>query len=194
VIVGCLLAALAAASWHLARAASSADAAAPDQVLQRVSVPAGNPVTLLPADVAQIRAMNDQTGQRIGSVALILTRNDLGFYRAENAGRNPCYAVGPAKPGSWLLGQIDCKPDFPSATTPVMDFTVMHGPGIVWQSEGIVADGIVDVALQREDGTLSNVTPVINNVYSITKLPTTPVDALVARDSNGNVLWSEPLK
>jgi len=75
-----------------------------------------------------------------------------------------------------------------------MDFTVMHGSGAVWRSEGIAADGIADVALRTTAGDLIDVTPVANNVYSLSGLPSGRVDALVARDAGGRVLWSEPLR
>jgi hypothetical protein len=200
VIATSVLAAAVVGGWALGVGRpGSAVAADPNPMLGRVSVPSGQALTLSASDQKQIQELNAESGQHVTSVAFLLTRNGRSFYRAQNEPGNACYAVGPATPatstlGIWSLGQIDCKPDFPSATDPVLDFTVLHGSGTVWRSEGVAADGVVDVALQMSDGSLASVTPVVDNVYSLPDIPSASVDALVARDAAGNVVWSEPLK
>jgi hypothetical protein len=102
------------------------------------------------------------------------------LYRIENSAGPACYAVGDAHPvaagrqqPAARLGQILCVPDFPSASRPILDFTVIHGGSSaagdrVWRSEGIAADGVRSIAFQTPDGRTLGATPVIGNIYSVT--------------------------
>jgi hypothetical protein len=128
------------------------------------------------------------------SVSLLATRVGRSYYRIENSSGQACYAAGPVVHTSYVLGQIQCAADFPSATRPLLDFTVVHGgtanPSAdrVWRSEGIAADGVADVAFLTPSGHLVGVSPVVHNVYSLQSLPAGKVSALVARDAQRSVL------
>jgi hypothetical protein len=151
--------------------------------------------------VADQRALErvGQTGRALGVVSLISDRGGRHYFRVANASGPDCYAVGPAQPVAYRLGQIICAAAFPSAAQPLLDVTVVrqtsHDPASarVNRSEGFAADGVADVALETDGGALVSVTPVVNNVYHVSVLPKEHVSRLVARDGAGKIVWSVPL-
>jgi hypothetical protein len=196
-LVGLLLIAVAAAAIFASiggrAAATSAAARGP---LNSVSAAAQTPVALLPADT---RALQRFSGQGLSSVSLLATRGGRSYYRIESSAGPACYGAGPVVHTSYVLGQIQCAADFPSAARPLLDFTVVHGGTAnrasdrVWRSEGIAADGVADVAFLTPSGELVGVSPVVRNVYSLQSLPAGKVSALVARDAQRSVLQAIPV-
>ena len=87
---------------------------------------------------------------------------------------------------------------FPSTSTPVVDFTVMHGqPGgdsaRVWSSAGFTADNVATIAFMTSDGTLVNRTSVVDDMFAVTDIPTVRVTSIVGLDAAGDTVWSKPL-
>ncbi len=112
----------------------------------------------------------------------------VGDSRPVAAGREPAHR----------LGQILCVPDFPSASRPLLDFTVIHGgrsdvtQDRVWRSEGIAADGVHEVAFRTPDGRTVGATPVVQNIYSVASVPSERVTDLIAKDAKGSVIAKLP--
>ena len=156
------------------------------------------PVFLLPRDV---QALQRFTGPDVAlhDVTLIGRRGDRAYYRIENSAGPACYAVGPSHPGAYVLGQIMCAPDFPSAARPILDFTVVHGgsPDVtqdrVWRSEGIAADGVTAIAFRTPDGRVVHESPVVRNLYSVPAVPTDRVTELVVEGAAGRIVYSMPI-
>jgi hypothetical protein len=153
-------------------------------------------VSLLPADVRALQRF-EKGGESLHELSLLGTRGGRSYYRIENSTGSACYGVGPVNATEYRLGQILCVPDFPSANRPLLDFTIVHGGSAasqdrVWRSEGIAADGIRSIAFETPSGRTVAVTPVIDNVYSVTSVPSERVAKLVARDANGEVIYSAP--
>jgi hypothetical protein len=65
-----------------------------------------------------------------GAVALLKTVGGSSFYDVHNATGVDCFSVGTANATDELLGSIGCGTGFPSASDPVLDFTVMHGAAL----------------------------------------------------------------
>lgn len=144
------------------------------------------------------RALGRFTRASLGDVSLVKTLAERSYYRIRNTQGPDCYGVGPAEPGQYRLGQIQCAPDFPSAQKPVLDFTILHGDpnadaATVYRSEGFAADGIADLVLQGENGEIVGVVPVVDHVYSLTTASKSPVARLTARDPAGTAVWTQPL-
>jgi hypothetical protein len=155
------------------------------------------PVNLLPSDVRAL-ARFSQSGDTLGNVTLLGTRDGQSFYRIENSTGAACYGVGDVHATDHLLGQILCAPDFPSAQKPILDFTVIHGGTAnpaqdrVWRSNGIAAAGVNSIAFQTADGRTVGATPVVNGIYSVRAVPTVHVTNLIAKDPTGKVIYSTP--
>jgi hypothetical protein len=179
-------------------AKTSAVADIPIAGLGDLSNQVGQPVALTPVDDRALQRFA-ASGIELGAPSLLSTRHGRSYYRLANATGRPCFAVGPALPVSYRLGQIQCAADFPSAERPVLDFTVLQeatndpASARVVQSEGVAADGVADVAFLTDRGKLVSVVPVVANVYSVTSPPDAHVTTLVGRDANGAVVWSGSL-
>jgi hypothetical protein len=165
--------------------------------LSRFSATANAPaVTLLPVD-ERVLAQFAQGGAQLTTASSLGVRAGRSFYVVANSTGPDCYAVGPAAPNRYTLGQVGCNAAFPSPGVPLVDFTVVRGgtslgsPGHVFRSEGIAADGIAAVGFETSDGSLVGVQPVVNNIYASVAPPVLAVQKLVALDGNSNVVWSE---
>jgi len=193
VVTAALLAAFAAT---FGANAGSVRAHSASSSLNRVSSSNYGPaLPLLPMDVRAL-ARFTESGQSLHDVSLIGTRGGQAYYRIENSSGGACYAVGPVHATQYRLGQILCSDDFPSASKPVLDFTVVHGGSAdvtrdrVWRSEGIAADGVASIAFRTPEGRTVGATPVIDNIYSVRSVPTERVTTLVAKDASGSVIHS----
>jgi hypothetical protein len=192
-----LLCAASLASLFVAAGRTSASGGSPSPLERLSNLPAA-PAALTAVDTRALQHFA-QAGMSLRGASALASRHGRSYYRVTNTTGAACYAVGPAVPNLYRLGQIQCAADFPSAERPVLDFTVVRGspaePGSqrVEQSEGVVADGVGDVAFVTDSGSLVAVTPVTNNVYSVASPPNVHVTELVARDQTGAIVWSEPL-
>ncbi len=193
---------LAIAAWFLpgmldrdasAAGAKQSEAASLTQVRNR----GAQPVELTAVD-AQALERFSQSGDSLGDVSLLATRGGRLYYRIANQTGHDCFAVGPAQPMEYRLGQIMCAAAFPSEAQPLLDFTVLRQPEAdassarVLRSEGIAANGIAEIGFETADGRVVAVTPVMNNVYHVVAPPGQHVTRLVARDASGAVLWAVP--
>jgi hypothetical protein len=88
-----------------------------------------------------------------------------------------------------LFGQMGCVPDFPSITTPILDFTMGQGYDVA----GIAADVVASVALLDTAGVPVAKAAVANNLYSLPTASRPNVASLVALDASGNTLYSTPM-
>lgn len=134
-----------------------------------------------------------------GAVELLSTVNGSSFYDVQNSTGSDCFSVGVAGATDQVLGSIGCGTGFPSATTPVLDFTVMHGkPGThssrVWRSEGFAVAPVSTVAFQTPGGQLIDQTPVLNGIYSVAHAPAVEVMTLVGLTATGQVIWSKSIE
>lgn len=129
------------------------------------------------------------------------TRDQRDFYRVQTKTGAACYGMGFAvQPATAAdIGLYECvrSPAFPSAARPVLDFTTMGaskgGKLAPIMVNGLAADGVIAVALADASGNLVAKTPVANNIYSFTALPSAAVSRLVGMDASGKVVFSTPL-
>jgi hypothetical protein len=141
-----------------------------------------------------------QSGDQLGEAAFLATRGARSYYRIANGTGPDCFAVGPAQPTDYRLGQIMCAAAFPSAEQPLLDFTVLKQPtpattsARILRSEGIAADGVAEIGFETPDGRLVARTPVIDNVYHVVVPPGQHVTRLLAHDASGAVVWSVPFE
>ncbi len=160
--------------------------------------PPGSPAALLPEDKRAL-AEFARSGRNLTGATVLAVRGGRAYYQVANSDGQNCYAVGPVGGTDYLLGQIECVPDFPSEARPVLDFTVVHGglnPGEaarVYRSEGFTADTVAAIGFTTTSGQLVHVTPVTDNIYSVTAPPTADVSQLVALDSSRKVIWSQQI-
>lgn len=92
---------------------------------------------------------------------------------------------------------LTCPSDFPSEEHPILDYSPRMQaadaplPRILWLA-GFAADGIVRVGIRDSAGNVTW-TPVIDNVYASNTVPATPAAAILAEDTDGNVVYSHNL-
>jgi hypothetical protein len=156
----------------------------------------GSPVALTAADQTFLASFA-QGGEQLTTASMLGVRGGRAIYEISNSTGPDCYAVGPMQPASYTLGQVGCTAGFPSATSPIADFTVVNG-GIsstpaahVFRAEGVAADGVAAVGFRTADDRLVGVTPVVHNIYESTAPPKDVVTQLVALDASNAVIWSE---
>jgi hypothetical protein len=178
----------------------SAVAADPSPLLGRVSATSLAPASLSGADLRMLAQLQAGSGQiagtpklSLGTVSTIAAHDGRAYYRVANSLGPDCYAVGYVTGSADHIGQVLCSAEFPSATRPVLDFTVMQQGGSVWREEGIAADGVSTIAFEDPSGNLVDRTPVVNNTYFVAPLPDGPVNSLVGLDSTGNIVWSRSI-
>jgi hypothetical protein len=195
----CATAVASAAGTKLGLLKSTKQSAQHAASLARISTKASGPaVSLLPID-QRVLAQFAHGGADLTTASTLGTRGGRLFYVIANSAGSDCYAVGPAAAVRYTLGQVACNAAFPSASAPLVDFTVVHGglgkgsPGHVFRSEGIAADGIAAVGFESADGSLVGVQPVVGNLYASTAPPAEAVHKLVALDSDSKVVWSEEI-
>lgn len=170
----------------------SSDAASLDRVSNR-----GTPfkVSLTGREEEVLSRMTRAAGP-IEGVSILATRGDRAFYRLSDH----CYGVGPI---NRIFGAVSCVPRFPSAEVPVLDFTVFGstvGPDerpnpetlTVHASQGVAADGVAKVALLDAGGHVVAVTSVADNVYRFDPVPAGNATKVVAYDTRGEVVFSQP--
>jgi len=166
--------------------------------LATISNDGGAPIRPLPSDVATLKGF-EQSGKSLGHISLLATRGERRYFSVANKDGTNCYAVGPAQATEYVLGQVMCADGFPSASQPIMDFTVFVQPqsdptsARIARSEGFAADGVADIAFAASDGKIVAVIPVVNNVYHAVAPTDQYVTRMVAQDANGAEVWSMPL-
>jgi hypothetical protein len=165
--------------------------------LSRVSAhSSGAPIQLSTAD-QRVLAGFAESGAKLTSASLLGVLGGRAVYEIANASGPDCYGVGPVPAAGYTLGQVGCVPSFPSAGSPLVDFSVVNGgvnassPAHVVRAEGVAADGVAAVGFRTADGRLVGVTPVVHNIYRSTAPPPDVVEQLVALDGSNNVIWSE---
>jgi hypothetical protein len=117
-----------------------------------------------------------QEAENVGGVAAarIATRAGRAFYRLLRPDGTVCYAVDLV--GGDHVGNTDCPERataFPTATNPVLDFTIFestsHVPGDVHvvSAQGFAADGVKSVALLDRSGRVVARDRTSGNVYAV---------------------------
>jgi hypothetical protein len=178
-------------SQHVLRGAATS--------LGNLPIPVETNVHLFAKDAAIFRGANQaNSALQLGSVSLLKAGSKVDFYGIANAGGPSCFSVGPKVRVDSVIGPMACPQGFPSATAPVLDFTSMHGkPGSpdarVWQSVGFAASGVANIAFQTPDGSLIDLTPVVDDMFEVTTVPTVEVTKIVALDASGQVVWGHAL-
>jgi hypothetical protein len=121
---------------------------APQPILSNLPTPLQVGVPLTAMDTATLAGAH-QADSAISptSVDRLRVGASVDLYRVDGADGPPCFATGPRIPTDHVIGFLACAPGFPSASRPVLDFTVFHGmPGQpdlrVWQSSGFAADNV----------------------------------------------------
>jgi hypothetical protein len=154
----------------------------------------GPPIPLTGADREAIARLSAD-GYNIGAVQSFASRGGHSFVQLTTPPGAGCFAVSNS---SDALDQTLCQRGFPSAGYPLVDFTITKGGlttgsggGSVVASYGIAADGVASVGFETAGGDIVGVTPVVENVYANTGLPSQLVTKLVALDALGNVVWSK---
>ncbi len=143
------------------------------------------------------RATLDQAGIAAG-VRELAERGGVRFYlgRSQNRGA-VCYITGLVHGATPHFGVLTCPSDFPSEAQPILDYSPRMQtadalmPRILWLA-GFAADGIACVGVRDSAGNV-NWTPVIDNVYASNTMPATPAAAIVAEDTNGQMVYSRKL-
>lgn len=156
----------------------------------------GAPVPLPPGD-QRVLASFAEGGAQLTTAFLLGVRGGRAIYEIANETGRDCYGVGPMPATNYTLGQVECSPAFPSASSPIVDFSVVNG-GVnsssaahVSRAEGVAADGVAAIGFRTADGRLVGVTPVVQNLYESSAPPRDAVEQLVALDASNNVIWSE---
>jgi hypothetical protein len=112
----------------------------------------------------------------VGGVAAarLATRAGRTFYRLLRPDGTVCYAVDVV--GGDHVGNTDCPEPatiFPTATTPILDFTIFestsHVPGAehVLSAQGFAADGVKSIALLDRSGRVVAQDRTSGNVYAV---------------------------
>jgi hypothetical protein len=125
------------------------------------------------------------------SVRRLGERDGRAYYSLRRGGEI-CYASGPAGQQD-LFGSIACTPDFPSRDQPILEFTAYHGQvgermPKLYRFAGLAADGVARVGFVDENRDLHTV-PVVDNIYSLGKLPDVGVRSVVAFDHAGRKVY-----
>lgn len=133
-------------------------------------------------------------GARVGVIA---EHDGRAFYVLRGSGE-VCYAVGPVG-GDPRLASAICpgaeRPPFPSPERPILDRSVFEvternqQAPYVTRLEGFAADAVRRVAIVTVQGE-RHTAPVVDNVYTSTRLPRATVREIVALDAAGHPLYA----
>ena len=128
------------------------------------------------------------------SITRLAVRDGRAYYALRRGGET-CYGTGPAGPGEYLLGQVTCARDFPSAERPLLEFALYRGhiderEPRLGRFAGLAADAVARVGVIDTEGKL-HAAPVIGNIYSLPSedLPNVPVRRVVAFDRDGTKVF-----
>jgi hypothetical protein len=185
-----------AATFSLGRHHTAKSDALSGSVSRMSTRSSGPPVPLPPGD-QRVLASFAESGAQLTAASLLGVRGGRAIYEITNETGPDCYGVGPWPTTSYTLGQVECLPAFPSASSPVVDFSVVNG-GVnsssaahVSRAEGVAADGVAAVGFRTADGRLVGVMPVVQNLYESAAPPADAIQQLVALDASNDVIWSE---
>lgn len=162
--------------------------------LDRVS----NGGTAVPTLSSQDTRALTRLGRPGAATRLMAATEERAIYRIGS----DCFGVGSLSASGDRFGAVRCTDDFPSAGRPVVTFAVIHGQRdedfkvveqSVWRSEGVAADGVASVGFRTIDGAIVGEVSVSHNVYRHSTIPEGELVELVAFDSSGDVVYSEPL-
>jgi hypothetical protein len=138
-----------------------------------------------------------------GEVRKLAERQGLAFYVGRTSAGALCFSTGPAGAAAPEFGVLACQGRvgpgvFPSAETPIADFSPLRGAEgdnavRVWQLAGFAADGVARVGVRDRAGVFF-ATPVADNVYGAQNVPARPATAIVALDADGNELYTKSLE
>jgi hypothetical protein len=139
--------------------------------------------------------------ENVGAVAAsrIATRGGRAFYRLQRTDGTVCYAVDTL--GGDHLGNTSCPEpanSFPTASNPVLDFTVFestsHVPGDVHvvSAQGFAADGVKSVALLDRSGHAVVRERTSRNVYVLDVPAGRVASSLVAYDAKHAEVYRVP--
>jgi hypothetical protein len=158
---------VAAAALVLLLRGTTATGSPPDGELAQISN-RGQPIELGPG---QQREAEHVAGV---AAARLATRAGRAFYRVLRRDGTVCYAVDSV--GGDHVGNTDCPGPatvFPTATNPVLDFTIFestsHVPGDlhIVSAQGFAADGVKSVALLDRSGRVVARDRTSGNVYAL---------------------------
>jgi hypothetical protein len=124
----------------------------------------------------ELGAGQQHEAENVGGVAAarMATRAGRAFYRLLRPDGTVCYAVDSV--GGDHVGNTDCPEPataFPTATNPVLDFTIFestsHVPGDlhIVSAQGFAADGVKSVALLDRSGRVVARDRTTGNVYAL---------------------------
>lgn len=110
-------------------------------------------------------------------------------------GSGTCFIVADAGAAVLQPKMLGCQRSgvFPSADVPVVDFSLKKSPAdrpeevYVVELAGFAADGVTSVGVVDVTGN-THWRPVNNNIFAATDIPDVQVEAIVARDANGNII------
>jgi len=134
---------------------------------------------------------------KIEAVYLLAIRGKRAYYRAIGSD-GMCLGAGPSKSLGELSSEECPYVPFPTAGTPVLDFSVYEGMshtgrGVsLYRAEGFAADGVASVAFLRPDGVAVLRVPVRRNVFSTSSVPHGPIADVVGYDASGAEVWRSP--
>jgi hypothetical protein len=149
-------------------------------------------------DLSHATATLRLTGARPHTLVQLASRGGWTVYGARTPSGELCFYDGPTKQelgGGCMNAAASAR--FPSASDPVYDMSLFElAPGSpapsVSRLAGVAADGVASVeVLALDDCRVVARTPVSDNVYLASGLPSTPEAQIVARDSAGTVVWHE---
>lgn len=149
-------------------------------------------------NAAQTNDPNLSGGQLTGQVTEMGVIGGRAFYRFGSGGGVDCFTVGDASSTAPRFGTIECSPDFPTVSDPLLDFSVFQwatgGPHYVLRAEGIAADGVAKVGFLDASGDMVASTKVENNMYVFQGLPPNLApSSLAAYDAVGIKIYSRPV-
>ena len=163
----------------------------PEDRFDRVSARALGVATSVPA---RQREVLERAG--VGAeLALVGRRGDARFFvGASSDGGARCFVAGWGDGAQLQLGTIGCPLSFPSREQPVLDYSSfrqgLHEPyPHIVEFKGFAADGVEAVGVRDRTGRV-HWAAVANNVYALDRVPALPVEAVLARDAAGKVVYT----
>jgi hypothetical protein len=139
-------------------------------------------------------------GFPFGAVRLLAHRAGIDFYAAKTPTGIYCFAIGVRAQAIPSIDALACQGgtigSFPSAIEPVADFSTLNATSnatYVTTLAGFAADNVSQVGLLDATGKLIYPTPVTQNVYAASDVPSTPASAIVAFDGSDTIVYRKQL-
>lgn len=157
-----------------------------------------------PLSIEALSAAGHATLVRTGAtrdLRLLGTRGPAAFYIARNDDGDRCFLTGSASGGPSEFTTVFCPraraTAFPSDQRLILDassfvYDRKTDANTVTALFGFAVDGVARVGVLDAEGQL-HATPVVDNIYATTAVPSQPVVAIVALDRKGNRVVTIPL-